>query len=1087
MATQIQQDVYKVIVSADNTLVVQVQGGPVGPAGPAGADGVAGADGAPGPAGADSTVAGPQGIQGVTGPQGPQGPAGADSIVAGPQGIQGIQGPQGNTGPAGADSTVTGPAGPQGIQGIQGNTGATGATGAQGIQGDTGATGSTGPQGIQGIQGDTGATGSTGATGPGVVVGGTTGQVLAKVSATDFDTNWVTPAIGVAGSNRQIQFNNAGVLAGSADLTFDDPTNTLLIGGTTSQSNIASYGILVIQPYAVTTGTAYGKTLIVAGGPSLVNQGGQVRLTGGSYGNSSSTVAKTGGAVNIVGGTSWMGNGGGVSIIGGYPQIPAINSGAVAGSVAIMGGSAGDGGGYGNGDATTAPFLSGIAGEVNIQGGRGDNGGIINILGGTPNPILDYGGTIFTGYTGVGGDIVITTFDVNKDMSFLGDGTANGAMVENLRIKGSGAWHFSGTAGTAGQVLTSNGDTIPSWTTILPAQDIYSTGLVLTANGDGGTTWSAVIPDQTGQGGNVLGTDGTTLSWVAGSSGGGTWGSITGLLSDQTDLATALSGKQDALGFTAYPDTNPNGYISGVGYMEITTGLGYTPYDAANPSGFTSNTGTVTSVSVTTANGVSGSVATGTTTPALTLTLGAITPSSVAATGTVTGSNLSGTNTGDQSLSGLLPTQTGNSGNYLTTNGTTASWAAVSGGGGASYTLAPVNAATTANITLSGTQTIDGIAVVATNRVLVKNQSTGSANGVYVVAAGAWTRAADFTTGIATLGSGTIIPVMAGTVHGGSTWQCMTSAITIGTTGIVFLPVGGVGTYGMAGWTAAQAPSAAGGVTNVAVGQAANAAGGGAIVLGGRSSATNTGHIVLGSGLAATGNTAPSIFITGQGGNGLTTSTCTANNSIMIRTSGAMPASGELAADNCVLIMHGTAASASSASAKTNASLGNIRAGVRCIGGSNVFFVNGYQKVYATNQLVNAGDSQVSFYDQRRATTDATATVLTATGAAVNGLYNTIGIYNGQVVAFTATIVGRNTSTGDAKVIRIVGAAKNQATTVSMIGTPISDVIAADTGASAWTATVAVNNTNKTLEFTVTGAAATNIDWMARIDTTEVM
>jgi hypothetical protein len=57
--------------------------------------------------------------------------------------------------------------------------------------------------------------------------------------------------------------------------------------------------------------------------------------------------------------------------------------------------------------------------------------------------------------------------------------------------------------------------------------------------------------------------------------------------------------------------------------------------------------GTVTDVSVVTANGVSGSVATSTTTPAITLTLGAITPSSVAAVGTVTGSNLSGTNTGD--------------------------------------------------------------------------------------------------------------------------------------------------------------------------------------------------------------------------------------------------------------------------------------------------------------------------------------------------------------------------------------------------------------------------------------------------------
>lgn len=58
----------------------------------------------------------------------------------------------------------------------------------------------------------------------------------------------------------------------------------------------------------------------------------------------------------------------------------------------------------------------------------------------------------------------------------------------------------------------------------------------------------------------------------------------------------------------------------------------------------------------------------------------------------------------------------------------------------------PVDAATTANITLSGTQTIDGYAVSAGQRVLVKNQSTTSANGVYIVASGAWSRSTDLDT-----------------------------------------------------------------------------------------------------------------------------------------------------------------------------------------------------------------------------------------------------------------------------------------------------------------------------------------------------
>lgn len=56
---------------------------------------------------------------------------------------------------------------------------------------------------------------------------------------------------------------------------------------------------------------------------------------------------------------------------------------------------------------------------------------------------------------------------------------------------------------------------------------------------------------------------------------------------------------------------------------------------------------------------------------------------------------------------------------------------------------ASVRAATTATITLSGAQTIDGVSVVAGNRVLVKNQTLPRQNGIYVAAAGAWARATD--------------------------------------------------------------------------------------------------------------------------------------------------------------------------------------------------------------------------------------------------------------------------------------------------------------------------------------------------------
>lgn len=68
-------------------------------------------------------------------------------------------------------------------------------------------------------------------------------------------------------------------------------------------------------------------------------------------------------------------------------------------------------------------------------------------------------------------------------------------------------------------------------------------------------------------------------------------------------------------------------------------------------------------------------------------------------------------------------------------------------------TKASVRAATTANITLSGAQTIDSVSVIATNRVLVKNQSTGSENGFYVAAAGAWARSTDMAAGSSAAGS----------------------------------------------------------------------------------------------------------------------------------------------------------------------------------------------------------------------------------------------------------------------------------------------------------------------------------------------
>ena len=105
---------------------------------------------------------------------------------------------------------------------------------------------------------------------------------------------------------------------------------------------------------------------------------------------------------------------------------------------------------------------------------------------------------------------------------------------------------------------------------------------------------------------------------------------------------------------------------------------------------------------------------------------------------------------------------------------------------------ASVRVATTTNITLSGTQTIDGVGVIAGDRVLVKDQSTAADNGVYVVAAGVWTRSTDMD--VWTELPGAFLFVEQGTTNDNSGWVCTVAAGgTLGSTAITFEQFSGAG------------------------------------------------------------------------------------------------------------------------------------------------------------------------------------------------------------------------------------------------------------------------------------------------------
>jgi hypothetical protein len=166
------------------------------------------------------------------------------TAAVGPQGIQGPQGPQGNVGPQGTQ----GPKGDKGDKGDQGDQGPQGNVGPQGTQGPQGPQGNVGPQGTQGPQGpsgvisvndpitnsgtstsadlglslgdglttsagalvaDFGATSTTVAAGDrGMPTGGTTGQVLAKTSASDYASGWSDPSL-VGGAARPLLTDGA--------------------------------------------------------------------------------------------------------------------------------------------------------------------------------------------------------------------------------------------------------------------------------------------------------------------------------------------------------------------------------------------------------------------------------------------------------------------------------------------------------------------------------------------------------------------------------------------------------------------------------------------------------------------------------------------------------------------------------------------------------------------------------------------------------------------------------------------------------------------------------------------------------------
>lgn len=136
-----------------------------------------------------------------------------------------------------------------------------------------------------------------------------------------------------------------------------------------------------------------------------------------------------------------------------------------------------------------------------------------------------------------------------------------------------------------------------------------------------------------------------------------------------------------------------------------------------------------------------------------------------------------------------------------------------------------------------------------------------------------------------------------------------------------------------------------------------------------------------------------------------------------------------------------------------------------------------------------SGDAQTGTYVLRSDTTDATSEALTTTNSAASTTNQIIPL-NNSAMSFTGTIIARQQAAGGSNYAawEIKGGVLRDATAAStVLGTHNINRLSATAGASTWSVTLSADTTNGALAITVTGAAATNIRWVATVQTSEVV
>jgi hypothetical protein len=438
---------------------------------------------------------------------------------------------------------------------------------------------------------------------------------------------------------------------------------------------------------------------------------------------------------------------------------------------------------------------------------------------GTPSTLV---GTNITGTAaGLTAGSVTTIPNLTGDVTSVGNATsiAAGAIVDaDVNAAAAIADTKLATISTAGKVSnTATTATASNTASSIVARDgtgNFTAGTItadLTGNvsgSSGSTTGNAATATalQTARAINGVNFDGTAAITVAADA-----GTLTGATLASNVLASSLTSVGTLSGLTVSAPisgsvTGSSGSTTGNAATATALATGRTiaiTGDLAYTSPSFDGSGNVTAAGTLATVATPGSTGSSTAIPIITINAKGLTTSVssaavVAPAGTLSGSTLaSGVTASSLTSLGTIANLTATAGTIATTPSAATDIAnklyvdTVAQGLDAK---ASCLAATTANITLSGAQTIDGVSVVAGNRVLVKDQTAPEDNGIYLCASGAWTRTTDAATFDSLVSAFTFIEQ--GSVNADAGFVCTADAGgTIGTTAIPFSQFSGAGTF----------------------------------------------------------------------------------------------------------------------------------------------------------------------------------------------------------------------------------------------------------------------------------------------------